>query len=84
MRTVFSKTISFHLMTMPLVGPNGCLTTNMVERAKGTAGGSFFNPVKAVDPNTGRAIQLFEPHPAYYALLPLTFPADILTSNCLL
>ena len=50
-----------------LVSTNGCITYSTVKRAKGEE-----NPV------LGRPAS--EPQPGYYALVPLTVPADIVTS----
>ena len=50
-----------------LASSNGCMTYSTVKRAKGEQNGV-----------TGRPASY--PQPGYYALLPLTVPADIVTS----
>ena len=50
-----------------LVSANGCMSYSAVQRAKGQ-----HNVVTGHSPT--------EPHQSYYALLPLTVPADVATS----
>ena len=50
-----------------LASTNGCMTYSAVQRAKGE-----HNVVTGDSPT--------EPHPGYYALVPLTVPADVVTS----
>jgi len=61
------KTIGSLLLIALLFSSNGCITYSSVQRAKGER-----NLVTGHHPR--------EPHPGYYALLPLTVPADIATS----
>ena len=61
------KNLCILLLFMLLVSTNGCMTYSAVQRAKGE-----HNNVTGHSP--------VEPHPAYYALVPLTVPADIVTS----
>ena len=61
------KAICTILLFALLVSTNGCMTYSTVKRARGEE-----NPVM------GRPAG--EPQPGYYALLPLTVPADIVTS----
>lgn len=78
MKTVHSKIPVSILLIALLAISNGCITYNTVEHAQGTASGSFFLPTESVDAD-GQPFQTDKPHPAYYALLPLTIPADIVT-----
>jgi hypothetical protein len=50
-----------------LMSTDGCMTYSTVQRAKGN-----YNVVTGHKPD--------EPHPAYYALVPVTVPLDIATS----
>ena len=61
------KTIVNLLLFALLISSNGCVTYSAIQRAKGED-----NPV------TGHHAS--EPQPGYYALLPLTIPADIVAS----
>jgi len=61
------KTVSTILLFALLFGSNGCMTYSAVKRAKGEQNGVMGWPAK-------------EPQPGYYALVPLTVPADIATS----
>ena len=79
MKSIDSKIFVNLLLIALLVSLNGCLTYKTIGRAQGTATGSFFLPTKSVDAN-GVTVRLNKPHPAYYALLPLTIPVDIATS----
>ena len=61
------KTITSFLLLALLASSNGCMTYTAVQRAKGKD-----NVVTGHHPT--------EPQPGHYALLPLTVPADIVTS----
>ena len=61
------KTLSTLFLAATLAGMNGCMTYSSVQRAKGE-----HNVVTGHSPT--------EAHRGYYALLPLTVPADIVTS----
>lgn len=61
-----------------LAETNGCMTQSTIKYAKGHPDKAWINnnfnrTYSAPDPNA-------EPHPSYYALLPLAVPADIVTS----
>ncbi len=78
MKTIHTKIPVSILLIALLAISNGCITYNTVEHAQGTASGSFFLPTESVDAD-GQPFQTDKPHPSYYALLPLTIPADIVT-----
>jgi len=61
------KTFHAILLFALLVSTNGCMTYSAVQRAQGE-----HNNVTGHSPS--------EPQPGYYALVPLTVPADIVTS----
>ncbi len=61
------KTCRIVLIFTLLATMNGCMTHHAIKRAKGEQDGYTGSP--ASEPNSG-----------YYALLPLTIPADIATS----
>ena len=61
------KTIYTSLLLALLVSTNGCMTYSAVKRAKGEQNGVMGWPAS-------------EPQSGYYALVPLTVPADIATS----
>jgi hypothetical protein len=73
------KIISTFLLAVLLVCLNGCMTGTVVNHARGTWQGPFIEGTKSVDQN-GKTIQAQKPNPAYYALVPLTVPFDIVTS----
>ena len=50
---------------------NGCMTYGAIQRAKGKSGPFESDKKQKADG---------KPHPEYYRLLPLTIPADIVTS----
>ncbi len=59
-----------------LVSLNGCMTNAAIEHATGTSSRDYPS-------GSGESIHYdmhYQPHPAYYGLLPLTVPADIATS----
>ena len=61
------KNIGCVLLIGLLIGTNGCMTYSSVQKGKGQ-----YNVVTGDNPS--------EPHPAYFALLPLTVPLDVATS----
>ena len=61
------KTFSTILLFALLMSSSGCMTYSTVQRAKG-------------EHNVITGHSATEPHPGYYALLPLAVPADIATS----
>ena len=61
------KTIPFFVLAVLLFSSNGCMTYSAVQEAKGK-----WNGVIGHQPS--------EPHPACYALVPLTVPLDVATS----
>ena len=61
------KAVRSLLLLALLLAMSGCMTYSTVQRAKGE-----HNVVTGHSPT--------EPHPGYYALLPLAVPADIATS----
>jgi len=61
------RTVSAILLFALLISSSGCMTYSSVQRAKGK-------------PNVVTGHNPTEPHPGYYALLPLAVPADIATS----
>jgi hypothetical protein len=63
------KTITSFLLIALLITSNGCMTYTSVHRAEGTKYWSINGP--EITPS--------KPEPGYYALLPLTVPADIVT-----
>jgi hypothetical protein len=67
--TTTMKTIGTLLLVAILISSNGCVTYCTVQNAKGV-------PTGATEPKPVKP----EPHPAYYLLLPLTIPIDIVTS----
>jgi hypothetical protein len=74
MNTLNSKGLVGIMLFGLLVGSNGCMTQSTIQNARG-------HPEKAwirSDPNT--IPDPTQPKPAYYALVPLTVPADIITS----
>jgi len=56
-----------------LVSANGCMTKTAQHHADGTYRSSFTDAQGKTKPGD-------KPNPAYYALMPLTIPADIVTS----
>jgi len=61
------KTFRIILLLALLASTNGCMTYSTIKRAKGEQNPVMGSPAK-------------EPQPGYYALVPLTVPADIVTS----
>ena len=61
------KTLGLVLLLMLVLNSSGCMTYSSVQRAKGAD-----NVVTGHHPT--------EPQPGYYALLPVSVPADIATS----
>jgi len=92
MKNIPPKIIGSISLAVLLVGSNGCMTYDTVEHAEGNPGQTFFprggsnNPADSYVSNGGRnvygayLVPTGDPHPAYYLLLPLTIPADIITS----
>ena len=73
---ISSRTIGNLFPLVLLLTLNGCMTNSAVDRAKGTSSRGYPS-------GTGETIHYqmhVQPHPAYYALLPLTIPADVATS----
>jgi|SRR5579859_2332059 len=59
-----------------LASLNGCMTNAAIEHATGTSSRDYPS-------GSGESIHYdmhYQPHPAYYGLLPLTVPADVATS----
>lgn len=67
------KSIGSILLIALLVSSDGCMTNTTIEHARGTTSGGYEN-------ENGEFIHYDKPNPAYYGLLPLTVPADIVTS----
>jgi hypothetical protein len=66
----------FTLLLITLIGgSNGCMTYSSVQDAKGHPEKAMWIVGTHPSPNPDS-----KPQPAYYALLPLTVPADIATS----
>jgi hypothetical protein len=63
---------------MLLVGSNGCMTYSLAQVAQGHPEKSYFSKPIANDPKPIANDNM--PHPVYYCWLPLTIPADIVTS----
>jgi hypothetical protein len=61
------RIVSTSLLIALLISSSGCMTYSAIQEAKGKE-----NTVTGHDPE--------KPHPACYALVPLTVPADIATS----
>ena len=61
------KSLACILLLALLLTSNGCMTYSTLKRATGA-------------PNDWTGKGPTEPNPAYYALLPLTVPLDIITS----
>jgi len=71
-----SRIISSLFLSVSLFTLNGCMTNNAINHAQGISSRSFPS-------GTGEDIDYhmhFQPHPAYYGLVPLTIPADVVTS----
>jgi hypothetical protein len=69
------KIIGNLLLVSLLVSSNGCMTYNTVQHAKGNQAGHIIAVEPVEDkPGDGKS------HPAYYALLALSIPADIVTA----
>ena len=64
------KTVASLLLITLLAGSNGCMTCAVLDGAK----------AETHKDDNGRVIVDEKSHPAYYALLPLSIPADIATS----
>ncbi len=74
MKTIQSKTLVSLLLIALVIGSNGCLTQSTIKYAEG-------NPTYAwIGAPSGDVAPDNTPKPAYYALLPLTIPADIVTA----
>jgi hypothetical protein len=67
------KIIGSLLLVTFLISSNGCMTNAAIKNATGTTAGGYTN-------DKGEFIHYDKPNPAYYALLPLTIPADIVTA----
>ena len=73
---ILHRSIGWLFLIQLLFTLNGCMTHSAVDRATGTSSRSYPS-------GAGGEIHYqmhAQPHPAYYALLPLTVPADIVTS----
>ena len=70
MKTLNSKTLVGLALLGLLISSNGCMTYTSVHKAQGTPYYNFH----------GLWITASEPKPAYYAIVPITVPADIVTS----
>jgi hypothetical protein len=78
MKIAYSRTLTSLLLIALIIGANGCMTQSAVKYGNGHPDKAWINnkfdtAYLAPDPNT-------KPHPAYYALIPLSFPADVATS----
>jgi hypothetical protein len=77
MKSIHSKIISLFLLFALLVSSNGCMTQSAVKCAEGKSHEAWINNgfgsgyIGGDEP---------KPNPCYYLLLPLTIPADIVTS----
>jgi hypothetical protein len=76
MNTLNSKLLVGLTLSALLVGSNGCMTQSAIQYGKGTPSGAWMNYV------TGWPNQIADtkPKPLYYFLIPVTFPADVVTS----
>ena len=73
---VSSRIIGSLFLLALLVSLNGCMTNTAINHARGISSRDYPS-------GSGESIHYdihFQPHPAYYALVPLTVPADIATS----
>ena len=73
---ILSRIISGLFLLALLFALNGCMTNAAMQHATGTSTLGY--------PSGSGGVTHYElhsqPHPAYYGLLPLTIPADIITS----
>jgi hypothetical protein len=69
------KIITSLLLIALLVSSNGCMTYDAIQHAKGQPAPYFAFGNDDVQKNIDG-----KPHPAYYAWLPLSIPADIATA----
>jgi len=70
------KTIQFFLLLAILLGASGCISYTAVGKAKGRPNASLFQDVFD---ESNRTAPKSDPHPSYYALLPITVPLDAAT-----
>jgi hypothetical protein len=67
------------LISALLISVSGCMTGTTIDHARGAWQGPYFMGSESVDKD-GKPVQTQDPNSAYYCLLPLTIPADIVTS----
>jgi hypothetical protein len=76
MKTLLLKISSGGLLTALLICSNGCMTANTIQEAEGhserTQWIQFGRPATPTPSHPPT-----KPHPAYFALLPLTITADV-------
>jgi len=70
-KTACSRILAVAASVTLVITQNGCMTYGAIQHAKGKPG--VFDSDKNTKPDG-------KPHPEYYRLLPLTVPADIVTS----
>jgi hypothetical protein len=73
---VSSRIIGSLFLLALLVSSDGCMTNAAINHARGTSSRDYRS---GSDESIHYDIHS-QPHPAYYALVPLTVPADIATS----
>jgi hypothetical protein len=69
-KIICSKVLGSLLLTALLINSNGCMTNDAIQHADGQPAPHLGGEQKNIDGGS---------HPGYYALLPLTIPADIIT-----
>jgi hypothetical protein len=77
MKSIHSKTSSLFLLFPLLVSSNGCMTQSAIKYAEGQSHHAWINNGFGTGYIGGDEPK---PNPGYYFLLPLTIPADIVTS----
>jgi hypothetical protein len=71
------KTIVSVLLIVLLISSNGCMTNNVIQDARGHETKALWLNNHTYDPNK---VDSNKSEPAYYLLVPLTFPADVVIS----
>ena len=74
---IIPQTLIALMLIALLFGSSGCMTYNTVQCAKGHPENAMWFSFGGEESNSKPDDK---PHPAYYALLPLTVPLDIATS----
>jgi hypothetical protein len=72
-----TKTVAIFLLFALLLGSNGCVTYCTVQKAEGHPERANWSQFVGRQTPPPPCQQPPKPKPAYYALLPLTIPADI-------